>query len=126
MIGNIAIAPETQVGASGTPFVKYTIATHNGPRDAIRTSFWRVAVFEERQKQIVETLGKGSLVFVEADVELKPYESEDGKKHQYVSLFQSEFPLPLHWYRGLFQLDATRNFFHSVGCTNHPSSLRPC
>ena len=57
--GNVAIAPEVVTAPSGITFVRYTVATHFGRGEARRTSWWRVAVFDERQKELMQHVGKG-------------------------------------------------------------------
>lgn len=57
--GHVAIAPETVTAPSGITFVRYTVATSFGRAEARRTSWWRIAVFDERQKEMMANVGKG-------------------------------------------------------------------
>jgi len=59
LCGHVATPPETVDTPAGGSFLKYTVATGFGSREMRRTSFWRVAVFDERQKEIVSSLSKG-------------------------------------------------------------------
>ena len=57
--GHVARDPETIEAHNGTSFLKYSVATGFGRGEARRTTFWNVAVFDERQKEIVSSLSKG-------------------------------------------------------------------
>lgn len=60
--GRVVKDPETIEPPSGVPFLKYTVATGFGRGEARRSTFWNVAVFDDRQKEIVSMLSKGYVV----------------------------------------------------------------
>jgi len=58
--GRVTRDPETVDALNGTTFLKYSVATGFGMGEARRSTFWNVAVFDERQKEIVSSrLSKG-------------------------------------------------------------------
>lgn len=86
--GHVTRDPETIEAHNGTAFLKYCVATGFGRGDARRSTFWNVAVFDERQKEIVASLSKGALVHVDADIECKQVPDENGKNQTYINLYQ--------------------------------------
>lgn len=64
LVGNVAIPPEQIVAPSGNAFLKYTVVTGAGRGETRRSTFWRIAVFDDRQKEIVQNLGKGCVVIL--------------------------------------------------------------
>ena len=59
LIGRMGQDPEFQTTVNGNSLVKYSIGTSFGVGEAKRTSWYRIACFDERGREILESLGKG-------------------------------------------------------------------
>jgi len=87
LVGRLGADPVLRETSAGKPYVTYTVATQNGI--AVRkedgtyttptTSWHTVFVFNERALDSVQKVGKGSTVYVEADLEMRPSEPINGQ-----------------------------------------------
>ncbi|KAF8665714.1 hypothetical protein AX16_000164 [Volvariella volvacea WC 439] len=80
LIGNLAREPEAKVTKTDKEYVVYTVATHNfpppppdanGERRSAGTTWHRILSFQEPANRYLQTLQKGSKVYVEAAFELR-------------------------------------------------------
>ncbi|KAG5644566.1 hypothetical protein DXG03_008140 [Asterophora parasitica] len=80
LIGHLARDPESRQTKNDREFVTYTVATTNypppppdanGERRAAASTFHRVLSFQEGSNRYLQTLKKGSKVYVEANFELR-------------------------------------------------------
>ncbi|RDB20522.1 Single-stranded DNA-binding protein rim1, mitochondrial [Hypsizygus marmoreus] len=80
LIGHLARDPETRQTKNDKEFVTYTVATQNypppppdanGERRPSTATFHRVLSFQEHSNRYLQTLKKGSKVYVEAGFELR-------------------------------------------------------
>jgi single-stranded DNA-binding protein len=93
IIGRLAADPELVTTSSGQEIVRYAVGTNTGSGDSQKTSWWKVASFQEGgSKDYLLGLGKGSLVYVEGNAQMGSYSAEDGKTHQSLSIVQRKFP----------------------------------
>lgn len=61
IVGRLAGTPELQATSTGKEVLKYTVATSSGPRDNLKTNWFRVAAFlpEGPQRDFISALDKG-------------------------------------------------------------------
>ncbi|KAF8225412.1 hypothetical protein L208DRAFT_1408491 [Tricholoma matsutake] len=80
LIGRLAVDPQVRQTKSSKEFVTYTVATQNypppppdanGERPRPTTTFHRVLSFNDYSNRYLQTLQKGSTVYVEAGFELR-------------------------------------------------------
>ncbi|RAL14204.1 single-stranded DNA-binding protein [Aspergillus homomorphus CBS 101889] len=87
--GRLASEPELIATASGTEFIKYSIATSYYSRGEKPTSYFKVSAFPEgQQKEFLLSLPKGTLLFVEGDAAMRSYEDASGVKRSSLSILQ--------------------------------------
>jgi single-strand DNA-binding protein len=80
VIGNLGGDPELRYSASGSPFLRFTVASNGRTRNAagewIDETMWvRVTVFGQRAETLSQYLRKGSRVYVEGRLEARPWMS---------------------------------------------------
>ncbi|WWC68377.1 uncharacterized protein I206_102302 [Kwoniella pini CBS 10737] len=82
LVGRLGADPILRNTSSGKPYYTYTVATNvgapieeNGKLHPPPTSWHTVFSFNEFQHASLQKLGKGSTVYVEAELEMRPYES---------------------------------------------------
>ncbi|OJJ48262.1 hypothetical protein ASPZODRAFT_130225 [Penicilliopsis zonata CBS 506.65] len=90
LTGRLATEPEAIPSSTGVNVIKYTIASTHGRSDNRFTSYFRVTSFLENgpQKDFVLSLSKGTLVCIDADVSLKPWEDAEGRRHSSLNIIQ--------------------------------------
>ncbi|KAF2755960.1 ssDNA binding protein [Pseudovirgaria hyperparasitica] len=91
IIGRLGAEPELVSTSTGRDLVRYVIGTDSGPKDNKKTSWFRVACFDEGpRKDYVLGLPKGSLVHVEADARIDVYDDPnvEGKRASSLNLVQ--------------------------------------
>ncbi|KAJ9482281.1 hypothetical protein VN97_g11159 [Penicillium thymicola] len=90
LTGRLGAEPELQATSSGQEIVKYTVATSHGNRENRQTTWWRVTNFvpEGAQRDFVLGLQKGTLVFVEGDAKMSPWEDADGNSRSTLNIVQ--------------------------------------
>ncbi|WWC60576.1 uncharacterized protein I303_103150 [Kwoniella dejecticola CBS 10117] len=82
LVGRLGADPVLRSTSSGKPYYTYTVATNvgspveeNGKLQPPPTSWHTVFSFNEFQHPALQKLGKGSTVYVEAELEMRPHES---------------------------------------------------
>ncbi|ROT38796.1 nucleic acid-binding protein [Sodiomyces alkalinus F11] len=90
IVGNLADTPELQATSTGHEVLKYAIASNSGPRDNRHTSWFRVSSFEPQgpRRDYLQSLPKGSLVYVEGDATMNTYQDAEGKTRSSLSIIQ--------------------------------------
>ncbi|PPR02486.1 hypothetical protein CVT24_002035 [Panaeolus cyanescens] len=80
LVGRLTKDPETRLTRNEKEFVAYTVATRNypapppdanGERRPTPSTFHRILSFQDGSNRYLQTLKKGSLVYVEAGYELR-------------------------------------------------------
>ncbi|WVF70956.1 hypothetical protein IAT40_005751 [Kwoniella sp. CBS 6097] len=88
LVGRVGTDPLLRKTSSGKPYYTYNVATsvgqpvegENGKPQQPPTSWHTIFSFNEFQHPQIQRLGKGSSVYVEADLEMRPCTSEDGSR----------------------------------------------
>ncbi|KAL2754641.1 hypothetical protein ACRALDRAFT_2048894 [Sodiomyces alcalophilus JCM 7366] len=90
IIGNLADTPELQATSTGHEVLKYAVASNSGPRDNRQTSWFRVASFEGQgpRRDYLQSLPKGTLVYVEGDASMNTYQDAEGKTRSSLNIIQ--------------------------------------
>ncbi|KAK1598739.1 single-strand binding protein family [Colletotrichum navitas] len=93
IVGNLADSPELQATSTGREVVRYSIASNSGPRDNRQTSWFRVTSFEPEgpRRDYLQSVPKGSLVFVEGDASMSTYQDAEGKNRSVLNVNQRHF-----------------------------------
>jgi len=87
LVGRLGADPVLRETSAGKPYVTYSVATQNGlpiKREdgsySVPTTSWHtVFVFNDKALETVQRVGKGSTVYVEADLEMRPVEPVNGQ-----------------------------------------------
>ncbi|MCJ1361413.1 ssDNA-binding protein, mitochondrial [Acarospora aff. strigata] len=90
IVGRLAAEPELTATSTGREMVKYAVGTSYGPRDNQKTSWFRVASFDEAgpRRDLLLGLGKGTLLYVEGDATMRQYDDNEGRKQSALSIVQ--------------------------------------
>ncbi|OPB39350.1 ssDNA binding protein [Trichoderma guizhouense] len=92
IIGHLADSPEGMTAGSGESlkeYVRYTVASNSGPKDARQTSWFRVTGFVDGpRRDFIMGLPKGSMVYVEGDASINTYTDSNGQNRQGLSIIQ--------------------------------------
>lgn len=95
ILGRLVAPPEETGTSTGRTLIRYSIASESGPKDNRVVSFFRVASFaENKQKDYLLGIPKGTLVYVEADTRLRLAEDAEGKKVPRLDMVQRKWRLP--------------------------------
>lgn len=89
--GRLAGEPSLHTTQSGSEILRYTVSTFSGTKKNPHISYYRIATFpsNEKQRDYILGLPKGSLVYVETDASLRNFEDvSDGKLQQRLNLIQ--------------------------------------
>ncbi|KAA8641832.1 hypothetical protein EYZ11_006652 [Aspergillus tanneri] len=88
--GRLAAEPELQATSTGQDVIKYAVGTSYGSRDNRQTSWFRIASFqpEGAQRDLLLSLPKGTLVYVEGDASMRQWEDAEGKKQSSLNIIQ--------------------------------------
>ncbi|KAI9634467.1 uncharacterized protein MKK02DRAFT_37997 [Dioszegia hungarica] len=86
LLGRLGNDPVLRTTSSGKPYYSYNVATSTGPpkeeegRTPAPSTVWHtVFAFNEGSHAGLARVGKGSSVYVEADLEMRPTQSSDGQ-----------------------------------------------
>lgn len=84
IIGNIGGEPDMRYSASGSPFLRFNIASNYRTRTPEgewqdKTEWVRVTVFGQRAETLSQYLKKGSRVYVEGRLEARPWTDNQGQ-----------------------------------------------
>lgn len=82
-IGNLGNDPELKYSSSGSPFLRFNVATNGRRRDEAGTwsdytEWLRVTIFGARAESLSQHLKKGLRVYVSGRLEAKPWTSSQG------------------------------------------------
>ncbi|KAH7349482.1 hypothetical protein B0T11DRAFT_289282 [Plectosphaerella cucumerina] len=90
IVGNLADTPELHATSTGREIIKYAVASNSGPRENRQTSWFRVTSFENPgpRRDFLQSLPKGSLVYVEGEASLGTYQDAEGKNKTSLNIVQ--------------------------------------
>ncbi|GFP52254.1 hypothetical protein ACSS6W_003718 [Trichoderma asperelloides] len=92
IVGNLADAPEAQVGGSEQnpkEYIRYAVASNSGSKENRQTSWFRVTGFVDGpRKDFLLGLPKGTLVYVEGDASISSYQDSNGQTRHGLSVIQ--------------------------------------
>ncbi|KAJ9150712.1 hypothetical protein NKR23_g3590 [Pleurostoma richardsiae] len=95
IVGNLADSPELQATSTGRDIIKYSVASNSGSKENRHTSWFRVASFEPEgpRREFLQSLQKGSLVYVEGDVSINQWEDAEGNSRTSFNIIQQRIEL---------------------------------
>jgi len=84
VIGNLGSDPDMRYSASGSPFLRFNVASNYRVRSPEgewqdRTEWVRVTVFGQRAESLSQYLKKGMRVYVEGRLEARPWTDQQGQ-----------------------------------------------
>ncbi|GAB7362367.1 hypothetical protein MBLNU230_g2692t2 [Neophaeotheca triangularis] len=92
IIGRLADTPEATPTSTGRELVRYALGVSTGPRDEQgnrATSWFKVASFQEGpQREVLLSLPKGTLMYLEADAKMDTFQNSEGKSVTQLNLLQ--------------------------------------
>ncbi|TLS22925.1 uncharacterized protein PpBr36_06042 [Pyricularia pennisetigena] len=90
ILGNLADTPEVHATSTGREIVKYSVASNSGPKDNRTTSWFNVTSFktEGASRDYMQSLPKGTTVYVEGDVSMSTYNDAEGKQRKSINIVQ--------------------------------------
>ncbi|KAJ5113895.1 ssDNA binding protein [Penicillium angulare] len=87
--GRLAATPEAHATSTGQDIIRYAVASSYGSRENRKTSWFQIASFsEDKQREHLLSLPKGTLLYVEGDAKLKSYEDSEGRKQTGLNITQ--------------------------------------
>jgi single-stranded DNA-binding protein len=90
VVGRLGVAPEEVTISGDRSLVRYVIGSSYGKGDDKKTSWFRVASFVTGpQKDLLLSVPKGSLLYVDADARMETYTDGEGNKRSNLSLVAS-------------------------------------
>ncbi|CZR54528.1 related to single-stranded DNA-binding protein [Phialocephala subalpina] len=92
IVGRLTAQPELQATSTGREILKYGVATDSGRGDNKKTSFFNVTSFtpEGTQRDFIQSLDKGTFVYVEAEPSMNYYQDAEGKNRSSLGLVQQK------------------------------------
>ncbi|KAK3375448.1 hypothetical protein B0H63DRAFT_279396 [Podospora didyma] len=92
IIGHLAASPELTATSTGHEILRYGVASNTGPRDNRNTSWFNVTSFEGegRRRDFLQSLPKGTMVYVEGDASIRPYVDSEGKNRTSLNIVQTK------------------------------------
>ncbi|KAI4165705.1 MAG: hypothetical protein LQ342_000647 [Letrouitia transgressa] len=96
VIGRLASTPEVLPTSTGNDVVRYALATGHGPKDNRYTSWWKVAAFPADNsvvKDILLSLGKGSLVYLEGSCSMGKFTDKNGNQQSSLNIVQRQLEI---------------------------------
>ncbi|TAQ85175.1 hypothetical protein B7494_g6504 [Chlorociboria aeruginascens] len=90
IIGHLVDTPEISATSTGHDLLKYSVGVNTGYKDNQKASFFRIASFmpEGSQRDFISSLDKGTLVHVEGNVSMEPYQDSEGKNRTSLNIIQ--------------------------------------
>ena len=84
IIGNLGGDPEMRYSASGSPFLRFNVASNYRTRTPEgewqeRTEWVRVTVFGQRAESLSQYIHKGTRVYVDGRLEARPWTDQQGQ-----------------------------------------------
>lgn len=80
LIGHLGRDPEVKTLQSGQMVARFSLATTRKRKDGDTTSWWKVTAWDKTADVVQRFLRKGSAVYVAGNVQLREWQTEDGKK----------------------------------------------
>lgn len=95
LIGNVGKEPELAYSQSGTPYLRFSVATTSSIKDKSgnwvdKTEWHNITVFGKPAETAQKFLKKGSKVFVEGKLSNSEYEKDGVKRYSY-NILVSDF-----------------------------------
>ena len=95
IVGNIGSDPDMKYSASGSPFLRFNVASNYRVRDQAgnwsdSTEWVRVTVFGKRAESLQNLLAKGSRVYVDGRLEARPWTDAAGTVRAGLELMVSD------------------------------------
>lgn len=88
LIGRLAGDPETITAASGVEYVRYTVGSFYFSKGESKASWFPVTSFDEYSRPFLQSLKKGTLVYVDAVATMEQPLGDDGKQKPVLRLVQ--------------------------------------
>jgi len=89
LIGRLANDPELNYSANGVPYTKFTLAVnrpYNTSAGQRQADFIDITVWRQLAENCANYLSKGRLVAVEGRLQVRTYETQDGKKRKVIEV----------------------------------------
>lgn len=95
LVGNIGSDPDLRYSASGSPFLRFNVASNGRTRDQSgewkdETTWVRVTVFGQRAETLGQYLKKGSRVYCDGRLEARPWTDNQGQIKPGLELIASD------------------------------------
>ncbi|KAM0804735.1 hypothetical protein BDR22DRAFT_885406 [Usnea florida] len=93
IVGRLADNPEIVPTSTGRDVVKYVLGTSSGKGENKQTSWWHVSSFipEGGMRDLLVSLGKGSLLCVEGECSMRKFQAKDGAQVSALSIVEKNF-----------------------------------
>ena len=80
--GHIGNDPELKsVGAKNRPCCNFSVAVNTGFGERETTTWWRVALWDNRAENAAKLLRKGTAVIISGEPQNRPYEKDGQQRH---------------------------------------------
>src|SRR3954454_1551362 len=95
IIGNLGNDPEMRYSSTGSPFLRFNVASNFRTRTAEgnwedKTEWVRVTVTGQRAESLSQYLKKGSRVYVDGRLEARPWTNQSGQLNAGLELMANE------------------------------------
>jgi len=100
VIGKVGRDPEFKMTPSGTAMLKFSVATDKSKKNESgawdkKTTWWNVIMFKKQAENAERFIKKGSLVYIEGELEIQEYEdkksSVPGAKKTWVQIIANNY-----------------------------------
>ncbi|KAL1590757.1 hypothetical protein WHR41_00569 [Cladosporium halotolerans] len=95
LIGRLADTPAVNPTSTGRDVIRYAVGVSTGSRDENGNrgvSWFKVASFSEGpQKDLLLSLPKGTLMYIEAEAKMDSFQAQDGTQRTALNLLQRNF-----------------------------------
>ncbi|OQO04708.1 hypothetical protein B0A48_09631 [Cryoendolithus antarcticus] len=95
LIGRLADTPAATPTSTGRDVIRYSLGVSSGSRDESgnrKVSWFNVASFSEGpQRDLLLSLPKGTLLYVEAEAKMDTFQTQDGSNRTALNLLQRNF-----------------------------------
>lgn len=92
-IGRLAADPDSRFTQSGVQVANFTLCCDSGWGDKKRTEFVRVVAWDKLAKIITDYLSKGSLCFIQGEMQTRSYDDKDGNKRYTTEIVAREMKM---------------------------------
>ncbi|KAF9694846.1 hypothetical protein EKO04_007004 [Ascochyta lentis] len=94
VVGRLGVAPEEVLLSGDRTLVRYVIGSSYGKGEAKKTSWFRVASFVQgASKELLLSVPKGSLLYVDADARMEVFTDSEGNKRSMLNLVARNFEI---------------------------------